>query len=118
MFWENAFTILALPTGATLLLFLYYQVYKKEKKPFQMYFNLYFSLMLIKLFFFTIHAHANEYIKDSHTIKNIFIESEVFDHEHYSNGFFEIRKREELFFLKDIRLCHLNGFQQFEDNAS
>jgi hypothetical protein len=69
MFWENALEILFLPTGATLLLFLYYKYCKKEKKPFQLYFNYYVSLLLLKLFIFTIQAHSGEYREESY-IKN------------------------------------------------
>jgi len=108
MYWKNAFEILTLPTVATLLLFLFYKFYKKEKKPFQLYFNYYFSLMLIKLFLFTIKAHAIEFIEDDGENDTTPFVAETFDIKEYSSKFTEMRIKEELFFLKDIK-CLTNA---------
>lgn len=60
MYWENAFEILFPPTFITLLLLSYYGIFKKIKKPFQFYFNVFFSFMVIRLFFFSIKSNAAE----------------------------------------------------------
>lgn len=70
MYWETALSILIVPTVATVYLFLYYRYYKKEKKQPQLYFNLYFALLVIEILFYSIQTHAEESIKRVYIGKN------------------------------------------------
>lgn len=122
MYWENAMGILYLPTFSTFLLYCYHSFYKKEKKPFQFYYNMYFGLMLLSLYFFTIRAHANE-SPNKYSIE--ICESPENDKKFeldlscYFDKFTEIRIKEELFFLKDIECLtnkQINEYQNKYNN--
>lgn len=113
MFWEYALRIALLPTVATLVLYFYNSLYKKEKKPFQTYYNLYFGLLVIEMFFFTIESRACVDVTNRHI--SIYHETST---DSYFSEIIEKQIKEELHFLQNIECLNSSQREKYQNKLN
>lgn len=114
MFWEYTLEIALVPTVATLFLYLYNSFYKKENAPFQTYYNLYFALLVIRMFFFGLESHAS--IVNNHYLSSYYMDNENTNvsFENYFNEITKAQIRNELHFLDNIECLTKLQFKEYQ----